>query len=391
MAKLQFPIYLDYAATTPVDPKVQSKMNEFLSKDGIFGNPASSHIYGKAALKALEEAQAALANGINASPEAIIWTSGATEANNLAIKGVAQFHQNKGKHIVTSQIEHRSVLETCQALAQQGFEITYLKPDSAGFISLDSLENALRPDTVLVSLMHVNNETGCVQNIEGFGKLLRSRGIFFHVDAAQSLGKLPIDVKALEIDLLSGSAHKFYGPKGIGILFVNDKPKLRLMPQLHGTGQQGGLRSGTLPTHQCVAMAEAFKLCEAEMATENARIQKLRAFFWDGIKDLPGVSLNGNDLSKIPHILNVCFADLDKTSFLDAIQTLAVSGASACTASNTHHTSHVLRAMGLRNELAERSLRFSFGRYTTQTEVEYAVTLICEYFEKSSLNSKETV
>lgn len=378
-AEAPLPIYLDYAATTPVAPEVLAKMSAFLTKEGAFGNPNSAHIFGKIAKEAVECARGQVASLIQAKPHHIIWTSGATEANNLAIKGVAEFYKRRGQHIVTSQTEHRAVLDTCQALARQGFEITYLRPNKEGRIESDNLQSALREDTILVSLMHINNETGVIQDIASFGKMCRDRGVVFHVDASQSVGKIPIDVNELSVDVMSFSAHKMYGPKGIGALFVNDNPKIRLTAQQHGGGQENGLRSGTLPTHQCVGMGEAFRIAEAELKNELQKITLLRNQFWAGLQDLPGVSINGNLDHALPQILNVCFANQDRDIFIEKCQHLAFSVSSACTGSSLD-TSHVLRAMGLKNELAHRSYRFSFGRYTTADEIEMAVQVLREAY-----------
>lgn len=375
MTKLKRPLYLDYAATTPVDARVVTKMVDYLSYEGTFANPASLHVSGQAALAAVEAARAQVASLINAEPERLIWTSGATEANNLALKGAALFLKRAGKHIVTCQTEHRAVLDTCQALTQEGFEITYLKPNQDGLIDLQTLQSSLRPDTLMVSIMHVNNETGVIQNIAAMGQILRSKGILFHVDGAQSLGKIPIDVKQLCVDLMSFSAHKIYGPKGIGALYITDFPKVRLAPQLHGGGQERGLRSGTLPTHQCVGMGQACLIAQETLLTDMNRMTELHNVFWQGLKDLPNVFLNGHATQRIAHIINIRFEGMDRDQLLSKLETLAISSSSACTGTNLD-SSHVLRSMGLRNELAHRSLRFSFGRYTTLSDIEYAIQLI---------------
>ncbi len=369
----KLPIYLDFAASTALDERVTAKMIESLDN---FGNSASSHAFGKTASEAILQARNEVASLIKAEPNNIIWTSGATESNNLAIKGIAQFYQSRGKHIITSQTEHRSVLDACLALASLGFEISYLKPNKQGIIEPDLIQSALRPDTILVSLMHANNETGAIQDIEAIGKLLRSHSpnIFFHVDAAQSVGKIAIDLTKLDIDLMSFSAHKVYGPKGVGALFIRI-PKVRLNAQIHGGGQERGIRSGTLPTHQCVGMGEAFRVAREDFEQEQCHQKALRKLFWDGIKELPGVFLNGHPENHLPNIMNVCFSGQDRDIFQEGLKDLAFSGGSACAGTNLD-TSHVLRAMGLTNEMAHCSIRFSFGRYTTRAEIEYAIDLI---------------
>lgn len=384
----QTPIYLDYAATTPVDPRVAAKISQFLTMEGIFGNPASNHHFGRDAKEAVEWAREQVANLIHAKPESIIWTSGATEANNLALKGAATFYQRHGKHIITAQTEHRAVLDSCQALARLGFEFTYLKPDKLGIIKKEAIQAAIRPDTILISIMHVNNETGVIQDIEGIGKMIKSmqdpvkdhvndpvkdpvNEILFHVDAAQSVGKIPIDLAALPVDMMSFSAHKLYGPKGIGALYVRHFPKIRLIPQLDGGGQERGYRSGTLPTHQCIGMGEAFRIAREEMQNDYAHASRMREHFISAIAHLPDVIPNGDQSKSIPHILNLCFSSVEKDKILQEIENIAISSGSACTGSNLE-ASHVLRAMGLRNELADRSLRISFGRFTTEEEVTMA-------------------
>jgi len=369
-------IYLDYAAAGPVDPRVFEKMIPYLSWEAEgCGNASATHGFGLKARAAIEQAREAVAQLVNTDPKSIIWTSGATESNNLAIKGIAEFYKRQGRHIVTCQTEHRTVLDSCAYLVRQGFEVTYLKPKPDGLIELCDLEAALRKDTLLVSIMQINNETGVVQDIAAIGELTRSRGIFLHVDAAQSVGKIPIDLRRLPVDLMSFSAHKMYGPKGIGALYINHTPRVRLLPQLHGGGQEGGLRSGTLPTHQIVGMGEAFRIASDVMVEEAARLKKLGETFWLGIRDLPGVRLNGHPIFRVPWIVNVCFQTLEKTQLMNQLQALAISTASACSAA-TLETSHVLRSMGLRNELAHRSIRFSLGRYTTLEEIERAIAWV---------------
>lgn len=368
-------IYLDYASTTPVDERVASKMAEFMTHSGHFGNPASQHDFGKKAKNAVEEARKQVASLLNAKPENIIWTSGATESNNLAIKGVAEFYKRWGRHIITSQTEHRSVLDVFAFLMQQGFEVTFLKPNNLGIIEPESLKAAIRNDTILVSLMHVNNEIGVIQDIEAFGKITRENEIIFHVDAAQSAGKQKIDLAQLNVDLMSLSAHKLYGPKGMGALYVCDNPKARLVPLFHGSGQERNLRSGTLPTHQIVGMGEAYRIAAEINTKEMQRLQELHTVFWDGIKDLPGVHLNGHPKQRVPNILNICFERLEKEKLLEHLTGLAMSTSSACTAASIE-TSHVLRAMGLHNEWAHRSIRFSLGRHTTLDEINEVVKII---------------
>lgn len=372
-------IYLDYASTTPVDERVAEKMAAFLTEEGgKFGNPSSKHNFGKVASHAVEEARRQVADLVKAKPECIIWTSGATESNNMAIKGVAEFYQRKGRHIITAQTEHRSVLDVCTYLMQSGYEVTFLKPNSDGIIEVDTLSAALRDDTILVSLMHVNNETGNIQDIASMAALTRARGILFHVDAVQSTGKLPIDLNNTPIDLMSFSAHKIYGPKGIGALYISDDPKARLIPLLHGSGQERNLRSGTLATHQIVGMGEAYRIAQEE-DYDLTRLKHLASIFWHGIKSYPGVHLNGHPSVRLPSILNVCFEHLEKETLMDGLESLAFSSSSACTA-GTLETSHVLRAMGFHNEWAHRSLRFSFGRYTTEAEIKRAVELISRLY-----------
>ncbi|MEW5756050.1 MAG: IscS subfamily cysteine desulfurase [Pseudomonadota bacterium] len=376
------PIYLDYAATTPVDPRVAKKMMGYLTMDGEFGNPASrSHVYGWQSEEAVEWARQQVAALINADPKEIVWTSGATESDNLAIKGAAHFYKTKGKHIITSKTEHKAVLDSCRQLEREGFEVTYLSPQSNGLIDLDTLAQAMRDDTILVSIMHVNNEIGVIQDIAAIGELCRSRGIIFHVDAAQSAGKVEIDMEKMKVDLLSLSAHKVYGPKGIGALYVRRKPRARIEAQMHGGGHERGMRSGTLPVHQIVGMGEAYRIAREEMAEENKRIRVLRDRFLAGIQDLEEVYINGDLEHRVPHNLNVSFNYVEGESLLMALKNLAVSSGSACTSASLE-PSYVLRAIGRSDELAHSSIRFSFGRFTTAEDVENALRLIRDKLSK---------
>ncbi len=373
---MKLPIYLDYSATCPVDPRVAEKMMQCLTMDGLFGNPASrSHRFGWQAEEAVDLARNQVADLIGADPREIVFTSGATESNNLAIKGVAHFYASKGKHIITSKTEHKAVLDTCRQLEREGFEVTYLEPMPNGLFTIEMIENAMRDDTILVSIMHVNNEIGVVQNIAAIGELCRSRKILLHVDAVQSVGKIPVDVEALKVDLLSVSAHKVYGPKGIGALFVRRKPRVRLEAQMHGGGHERGMRSGTLPTHQIVGMGEAFRIAKEEMVSEGERILALRQRLWNGIKDIEAVYINGDLDKRVPGNLNVSFAYVEGESLIMALKDLAVSSGSACTSASLE-PSYVLRALGLNDELAHSSIRFSMGRFTTEEEIDYAVKLI---------------
>ncbi|HHQ4464411.1 TPA: IscS subfamily cysteine desulfurase [Aeromonas veronii] len=373
---MKLPIYLDYSATCPVDPRVAEKMMQCLTMDGLFGNPASrSHRFGWQAEEAVDLARNQVADLIGADPREIVFTSGATESNNLAIKGVAHFYASKGKHIITSKTEHKAVLDTCRQLEREGFEVTYLEPMPNGLFTIEMIENAMRDDTILVSIMHVNNEIGVVQNIAAIGDLCRSRKILLHVDAVQSVGKIPVDVEALKVDLLSVSAHKVYGPKGIGALFVRRKPRVRLEAQMHGGGHERGMRSGTLPTHQIVGMGEAFRIAKEEMVSEGERIMALRQRLWNGIKDIEAVYINGDLDQRVPGNLNVSFAYVEGESLIMALKDLAVSSGSACTSASLE-PSYVLRALGLNDELAHSSIRFSMGRFTTEEEIDYAVKLI---------------
>lgn len=373
---LNLPIYLDYSATTPVDPRVAEQMMHYLTLQGKFGNPASrSHKFGWEAEQAVETAREQVAALIHADAKEIVWTSGATESNNLALKGAAHFYQKKGKHLVTSKTEHKAVLDTCRALEKEGFEVTYLDPEPTGLIDLDKLAAAIRPDTLLVSLMHVNNEIGVITDIAAIGQLTRSKGVLFHVDAAQSAGKIPIDLTQMQVDLMSFSAHKVYGPKGVGALYVRRKPKVRLEPMMHGGGHERGLRSGTLATHQCVGMGEAFRIAREEMDSETIRLKQLRDKLWDGLKDMEQIFINGDLTQRIPGNLNISFNFVEGESLLMGLRDLAVSSGSACT-SATLEPSYVLRALGRSDELAHSSIRFTLGRFTTEADIEYAIPLI---------------
>ena len=371
---MKLPIYLDYSATTPVDPRVVDAMIPWLRDH--FGNPASrSHAFGWEAEKAVEEARANVAALVNCDPRELIWTSGATEAINLALKGVAHFYKEKGKHLVTVKTEHKATLDTMRELEREGFEVTYLDVAPDGLLDLAKLEAALRKDTILVSVMYVNNEIGVIQDIPAIGEMMRSRGIIFHVDAAQATGKVVVDLEKLKVDLMSFSAHKTYGPKGIGALFVRRKPRVRLEAQMHGGGHERGLRSGTLPTHQIVGMGEAFRLAREEMATENERIRMLRDRLWAGLSQMEQVYLNGDLEQRVPHNLNVSFNFVEGESLIMAIKDIAVSSGSACTSASLE-PSYVLRALGRSDELAHSSIRFTVGRFTTQEEVDYTVNLV---------------
>lgn len=373
---MKLPIYLDYSATTPADPRVAEKMMQCLTLDGTFGNPASrSHRFGWQSEEAVDVARNQVADLIAADPREIVFTSGATEANNLAIKGAAQANQAKGRHIITCTTEHKAVLDTCAQLEREGFSVTWLNPQADGVIDLEQLAAALRDDTVLVSVMHVNNETGVIQDIAAIGALCHARGILFHVDATQSVGKLPIDLRELPVDLLSMSAHKIYGPKGIGALYVRRQPAVRIEAQIHGGGHERGMRSGTLPVHQIVGMGEAYRIAKEVMGEEMARLSALRARMWQGISQLDQVHLNGSLENGAQNILNVSFGYVDGESLIMMLKDLAVSSGSACTSASLE-PSYVLRAMGVSDALAYSSLRFSLGRFTTVEEVDYAVALI---------------
>lgn len=367
------PIYFDYSATTPVDPRVAEKMMQHLTLEGKFGNPASrSHMYGWQAEEAVETARQQVAEVINADPREIVWTSGATESNNLAIKGAANFYKNRGKHIITSQIEHKAVLDTCRQLEREGFEITYLQPNKDGIIEPAQVADAIREDTIIASFMMVNNEIGVINDVAAIGEICRENKVIFHVDGAQAIGKVPVDMEALKIDLFSMSAHKAYGPKGIGALFVRRKPRIRVEAQMHGGGHERGMRSGTLPTHQCVGMGEAFKIVTEEMAEELPRLQALSDRLWQGVHDLEAVTVNGSRTQRVPHNLNVSFAYVEGESLMMALRGMAVSSGSACTSASLE-PSYVLRALGLEDELAHSSIRFSIGRFTTEQDVDEAI------------------
>ena len=382
MSDSRKPIYFDYAATTPVDPRVAEKMMQYLTLDGVFGNPASrSHHFGWQADEAVETAREQVSALINADAKEIVWTSGATESDNLAIKGAAHFNERRGKHIITCKTEHKAVLDTCRQLEREGFEVTYLDPEANGLIDLDKFKAALRPDTTVVSIMHVNNETGVIQDIATIGELCRANKTVFHVDAAQSAGKVPIDTEALKVDLMSFSAHKIYGPKGIGALYVRRKPRVRIESQMHGGGHERGMRSGTLPTHQIVGMGEAFHVAKQEMASENDRILMLRNHLWNGLQDIEEVYLNGDLEHRVAGILNVSFNFVEGESLMMSLKGLAMSSGSACTSASLE-PSYVLRALGRSDELAHSSLRLSMGRFTTLADVDYAIERIHVAVEK---------
>ena len=380
------PIYFDYMATTPIDPHVIEAMVQYMGPTGHFGNPASAtHVYGRTAARAVERAGDQVAASIGATAEDIIFTSGATEAENLAILGAARFYQRKGHHVVTMSTEHKAVLDTFHQLEREGFHVTYLEPQCDGLLNIASLAEALREDTVLVSIMHVNNEIGVIQDIGAIGELLRGKGIIFHVDAAQSAGKLAIDLSQLSVDLMSFSAHKNYGPKGIGALYVRHKPRIRLQPQSFGGGQQGGLRAGTLATHQIVGMGEAFALAETHRLDEQARILRQRQQLWDGICQIPGILLNGHAQQRIAGNLNFSVSGIDGAELLPALSELAVSTTSACSSASMQ-PSYVLRALGVSAELAQSSIRLSLGRFTTDEEVEDAIKIIGQHVPKLCSN-----
>ncbi len=379
---VQTPIYLDYLSTTPVDPRVIECMTKCLSTEGVFGNPASrSHIFGWKAEEAVENARNQVAELLNADPREIVWTSGATESDNLAIKGAAHFYSKKGNHIVTSKIEHKAVLDTCRQLEREGFDVTYLEPDALGLTTPDMVRSAIREDTVLVSIMHANNEIGVVNDVAGIGEVCRSSGVLFHVDAAQSAGKIGIDMEQMKIDLLSISAHKMYGPKGVGALYVRRKPRVRLEAQMHGGGHERGMRSGTLATHQLVGFGEAARIAREEMREEADRLINLRKRFWESIDDIPEVYINGDPNERLPGALNVSFAFVEGESLIMSLRDLAISSGSACTSASLE-PSYVLRALGLNDEMAHSSLRFSFGRFSTVQEVDYAASAVRHAVEK---------
>ncbi len=371
---VKLPIYLDYSATTPVDPRVAGELIPYLTEK--FGNPASrSHAFGWEAEEAVERARAEVAGLVGADPKEIIWTSGATESDNLALKGAAHFYRGKGKHLISVKTEHKAVLDTLRELEREGFEVTYLSPRPDGLLDLEAFRAAIRPDTLLASVMHVNNEIGVIQDIAALGEICRAQGVLFHVDAAQSAGKVAIDLTRLKVDLMSFSAHKIYGPKGIGALYVRRKPRVRLEPQMHGGGHERGLRSGTLPTHQIVGMGAAFRIAREEMASDNERIRTLRERLLNGLQAIDQVHVNGDLERRVPHNLNLSFAFVEGESLLMAIKDLAVSSGSACTSASLE-PSYVLKALGRSDELAHSSIRFSIGRFTSEPEIDYAIQLL---------------
>ena len=376
------PTYMDYSATTPVDFRVAKKMANYLTIEGDFGNAASrSHYYGWQAEKAVDEARFQVASLVGADPREIVWTSGATESDNLAIKGIANFYHKRGKHIITLKTEHKAVLDTCRQLEREGFEVTYLEPFSNGLLDINVFKDAIREDTILASIMHVNNEIGVIQDIQSIGDVCREHKIFFHVDAAQSVGKISIDLASLPVDLMSFSAHKIYGPKGMGALYVSRKPRVRLEAQMHGGGHERGMRSGTLATHQIVGMGEAFAIAKAEMLEEGEKIKQLRDRLLEGFSDMEEVVINGDIEQRVPGNLNISFNYVEGESLMMAISDVAVSSGSACTSASLE-PSYVLRALGLSDELAHSSIRFSIGRYTTEKDVDDAIRLVREKVEK---------
>ena len=372
----QSTIYLDYASTTPVDPRVASKMMQYLTPDGEFGNPASrSHRYGWKADDAVEEARSHVANLVNCDPREIVWTSGATEADNLAIKGVARFYKSKGNHIITSKIEHKAVLDPCRQLEREGFEVTYLDPNEGGVITAEAIKNAMQENTILVSIMHINNELGTLNNLEEIGNITREAGAFFHVDAAQSTGKVDIDLSKLPVDLMSFSAHKTYGPKGIGALFVRRKPRVRIEALIHGGGHERGMRSGTLPTHQIVGMGEAFKIAKEEMESDHLKIKAYHEQFLKEAMKIEHAYINGDLDNKVPNILNISFNFVEGESLIMGLKDIAVSSGSACTSASLE-PSYVLRALGRKDELAHSSIRFSFGRFTSNEDIKNTLSIL---------------
>jgi cysteine desulfurase len=379
---MKLPIYLDYSATTPVDPRVAEAMCNCLTLDGNFGNPASrSHAFGWAADEAVENARKEVAELVNADPREIVWTSGATESDNLAIKGAAHFYNKKGKHIITMKTEHKAVLDSCRQLEREGYEVTYLDPMANGMLDHDVLKDAMREDTILVSVMHVNNEIGVIQDIAAIGEMCRERKIIFHVDAAQSAGKVPIDLAELKVDMMSFSAHKIYGPKGIGALYVQRKPRVRVEAQMHGGGHERGMRSGTLPTHQIVGMGAAFRLAREEMASDNERLLQMRTRLLEGFRDMEEVYVNGDLDRRIAGNLNISFNFVEGESLMMALKDMAVSSGSACTSASLE-PSYVLRALGREDELAHSSIRFTIGRFTTDEEVEYVIKEVRQQVER---------
>ncbi len=375
---MKTPIYLDYAATTPVDPRVAAKMLHYLTSEGHYGNPASTHAFGQAAKQAVDDARAQVAELIEAEPSEIIWTSGATEANNLALKGVATLYQRKGKHIITLKTEHPSVLDCCQQLEKQGFSVTYLTPEPNGLLDLAKFSEALRDDTVLVSIMHINNEIGVIQDIKAIAQITAERGILFHVDAAQSAGKIPLSMKQIPVDLLSVCAHKVYGPKGIGALYLRRKPRVRVAPLIHGGGQEQGMRSGTLPVHQIVGMGEAFALAGQCISVEQNTLYALRDRFLKGVSSLQNVIVNSDLKKSYPGIVNLCFSGIHAKTLASMLPDIAFSVGSACHAKGIE-PSYVLRALGLTDELAQCAVRFSFGRFTTVEEIDFTVQRLNNY------------
>jgi len=376
------PTYMDYSSTTPVDQRVAKKMAKYLTMEGDFGNAASrSHYYGWQAEKAVDEARSQVADLVGADPREIVWTSGATESNNLAIKGIAHFYEKRGKHIITLKTEHKAVLDTCRQLEREGFEVTYLDPLPNGLLDMNVFKKTIREDTILASIMHVNNEIGVIQDLQAIGDICRENKVFFHVDAAQSVGKLEINLESLPVDLMSFSAHKIYGPKGMGALYVSRKPRVRLEAQMHGGGHERGMRSGTLATHQIVGIGEAFAIAKAEMKDEGVRVQKLRDRLLAGFSDMEEVVVNGDLDQRISGNLNISFNYVEGESLMMAISDVAVSSGSACTSSSLE-PSYVLRALGLTDELAHSSIRFSVGRYTTEKDVDDAITLVREKVQK---------
>ena len=372
----QSTIYLDYASTTPVDPRVATKMMEFLTPDGEFGNPASrSHKFGWKADEAVEHSRSHVANLVNCDPREIVWTSGATEADNLAIKGVARFYKSRGNHIITSKIEHKAVLDPCRQLEREGFEVTYLDPDDKGVISPNQVKSAIKDSTVLVSIMHINNELGTINDIERIGEITRDNGIFFHVDAAQSTGKIQIDLQKMPVDLMSFSAHKTYGPKGVGALYVRRKPRVRLEALIHGGGHERGMRSGTLATHQIVGMGEAFRIAKEEMNEDHGKVIKFHQKFLEKVNEIDHVYINGDLNNKVPNILNVSFNFVEGESLIMGLKDIAVSSGSACTSASLE-PSYVLRALGRKDELAHSSIRFSFGRFTSDDDVNNTLDIL---------------
>ena len=373
---MKLPIYLDYAATCPMDKRVAKKMMEYMTLDGVFGNPASrSHKFGLQAEEAVDIARNQIADLIGADSREIVFTSGATESDNLAIKGVAHFYQTKGKHIITCKTEHEAVLDTCRQLEREGFEVTYLDPKSDGLVDLEELKATIRPDTILVSIMHVNNEIGVIQDIKAIGDICRERKVLFHTDATQSVGKLPINLAELNVDLLSMSSHKLYGPKGIGALYVRRKPRVRLEAIIHGGGHERGMRSGTLPVHQIVGMGEAYRIAKEEMADEMARLTALRDRLYNGLKVIEETYVNGSMEHRIGSNLNISFNFVEGESLMMALRDIAVSSGSACTSASLE-PSYVLRALGRNDELAHSSIRFTLGRWTTEEEIDYTISLM---------------